>query len=386
MKSNEPTLDPSSDATADPASPPLIYGADTSTAAFVDFFADGPINRPVLIGEMADLDRFFGGLDARSEASYGVSQFFANGGHRAWIVRTGDGGHASADQLLAALETLDRLMLEGFSLLSLPATANLSPDDAARVHARALAFAARKHALYLLDAPPSVDTVDAMLDWVAGVPNADAAHAAAYFPRLTMPDPLNGNQPRDVGSSGTLAGIYARIASTDGVWRAPAGTETKLLGAEPTTALTELDSQRLTARGVNTLRVRKDARPVVWGARTLAPDTEWRYVQVRRFMSYVEASLEQGLEWAVAEPNDEDLWTAVRQSVHYFLAKEYMRGACDGYLMSEAFFVRCDRTTTSQADVENGVVNVVVGVAPLVPTEFVILRIQLRAGQNVGGG
>ena len=153
-------------------------------------------------------------------------------------------------------------------------------------------------------------------------------------------------------------------------------------------ALPDGDIRRLAAVGVNALRALPGAGPVVWGSRTLHrgdADPEWTYLPVRRLALFIEESLDRGTRWAVFEPNDEALWGRIRRDVEAFLATLFRQGALEGPTPQQAYFVRCDRTTTTQADVDRGIVNVVIGFAPLRPAEFVVVRLQQLAGQPGDG-
>jgi phage tail sheath protein FI len=208
-----------------------------------------------------------------------------------------------------------------------------------------------------------------------------------YFPRIRVPDPLNGNRLRDVGPSGTMAGIYARTDGQRGVWKAPAGVEAVLrnvldLGVK----LSDADNGVLNPVAVNALRQFPVYGRVSWGARTLegadARASEWKYVPVRRFALFLEESLYRGLQWVVFEPNDEPLWAQIRLNVGAFLHNLFRLGAFQGASPRDAYFVKCDAETTIQNDIDLGIVNIIVGFAPLKPAEFVIIKIQQIAGQS----
>src|SRR5690606_17472540 len=198
-------------------------------------------------------------------------------------------------------------------------------------------------------------------------------------------DPLNENRPREVAASGTVAGVYARTDATRGVWKAPAGTEASLRGASLAVNLSDGQNGQLNPRGINAFRAFPVYGRVVWGARTLRGDDmladEYKYVPVRRLALYIEESLFQGLQWVVFEPNDEPLWSQIRLNVGAFMQTLFRQGAFQGRSPREAYFVRCDRTTTTQNDIDRGVVNILVGFAPLKPAEFVVLQLQQIAGQ-----
>ncbi len=216
---------------------------------------------------------------------------------------------------------------------------------------------------------------------------------AVYFPRLQMPDPLNGFNPREVAASGTIAGIYARTDANRGVWKAPAGTEANLINATVATDalnvpihLTDQDNGGLNPYGINAIRNFPIFGTVVWGARTLngadAAASQWKYIPVRRLALYVEQSLLQGSKWIVFEPNAEPTWAEIRKQFKGFLQTLFLQNAFQGQSPDQAYFVRCDSSTTTQADIDSGVVNIQVGFQPLMPAEFVVINIQQMAGQS----
>jgi phage tail sheath protein FI len=214
----------------------------------------------------------------------------------------------------------------------------------------------------------------------------DAINAAFYFPWLHAPDPLRDNSSELYPPCGFIAGLYARTDATRGVWKAPAGTDAALVGASSLrTVLTDLESGTLNARAVNCLRSFRTHGNVAWGARTLRGSddlgSEWKYVPVRRTALFIEASLHRGTQWVVFEPNDELLWAQIRLNVGAFMQSLFRQGAFQGTTPREAYFVKCDAQTTTPSDIDVGVVNILVGFAPLKPAEFVVLRMQQLAGQ-----
>jgi phage tail sheath protein FI len=182
---------------------------------------------------------------------------------------------------------------------------------------------------------------------------------------------------------GFVAGIFARSAPGGRVWQQPAGLKASLTGAIGLDVpVSETEIARLNARGINGLRIVPPAGIVVWGARTLGGDAdpEWRYVAVRRTALLIEQSLSRGTQWAALEPNDALLWQRLRRDVEAFMQGLFGQGAFQGNTPNHAYFVKCDGRTTTQADIINGVVNILVGFAPLKPAEFVVIRIQQMAG------
>ena len=209
---------------------------------------------------------------------------------------------------------------------------------------------------------------------------------ATYFPRLVIPDPLQDYREKNVGASGTMAGIYARTDTDVGIWKAPAGIAAVLRGAQVAVKLNDDKNGILNPLGINVLRSFPIYGNISWGGRTLAGadalQSEWKYINVRRLMSYIEESLYQSLKWAVFEPNDEILWGKIRVQVASFLQRLFSDGAFQGSDPGSAFFVQCDGSTTSPVDIDMGVVNVRVGVAPVKPAEFIVLQVQQMAGQS----
>ena len=180
--------------------------------------------------------------------------------------------------------------------------------------------------------------------------------------------------------------MYAATDGSLGVWKAPAGINAALNTAQGLTyQLTDLENGLLNPLGMNCLRTFPVYGNVVWGARTLAgADTlasQWKYIPVRRAALYLEESLYRGLQWAVFEPNDEPLWSAIRLNVNSFMQTLFQKRAFQGQTPDEAYFVKCDSETTTQTDIDNGIVNVLVGFAPLQPAEFVVIQIEQLAGQ-----
>ncbi len=248
-----------------------------------------------------------------------------------------------------------------------------------RVLVDAIAYAIERRAMVILDPPFAWHTVD---DAAAGVANyIESRDAALYFPRLSHPDPLRMGRLRDFSPSGAAAGMLARLDLVQGFWRSPAGNQATLSGT-PTISITKPDIERLNPLGVNCIRNLPGRGTVVWGARTRAgsADAEWKYVNVRRTALFLEESIKRGLEWAVFEPNQQSLWTRVRSQVDNFLYGVYRQGAFPGNRPQDAYFVRCGPDTMTQVDIDSGQLIVLVGFAPIRPTEFLILRIAVRLG------
>jgi Bacteriophage tail sheath protein len=285
---------------------------------------------------------------------------------------------------------LDKV-LPTFNLLVIPGITDPG------VLAEGVAYAERKRAFYIMDSPPNWD-VDAPstgaspnspVDDLGLLPVPVSTNAAIYFPWLQTTD-LVTNSPSTSPPSGFVAGIYAQEDAVRGVWKSPAGLETALngaLGVVPTGVMTDAQQGVLNGNGINCLRQFPSLTPVVYGARTLAYrdqalQAQWGYVAVRRMALFLEQSLYTNLTWAVFEPNDTPLWNAITQEVSAFMLSLFRQGAFAGTAPSQAFLVKCDNTTTTQTDIDNGIVNILVGFAPLKPAEFVIVQIAQLAGQG----
>jgi phage tail sheath protein FI len=232
-----------------------------------------------------------------------------------------------------------------------------------------------------------VDTLPEATAWLAARGALRSPNAAAYFPRIRAADPLDNNRQRSFGNAGAMAGLYARTDSARGIWKAPAGTEAVLRGVQALDVqLTDGENGVLNPLGLNCLRNFPAFGPLAWGARTLAGSdqaaSEWKYVSIRRLALFLEESLYRGTQWVVFEPNDEPLWAQIRLTIGAFMNTLFRQGAFQGRSPREAYFVRCDSTTTTQADIDLGIVNIIVGFAPLKPAEFVIVKLQQMSGQG----
>ncbi|MEK9141321.1 MAG: phage tail sheath subtilisin-like domain-containing protein [Nitrospirota bacterium] len=499
-----------------------ITGVATSIAAFVGWVSKGPTDRAELVLSWSDFERKFGGLDARSLLGYAVSQFFANGGQRAYIIRLVMNGSATAaDNAQSGTVTLDGklavtakspglwsddyaivtkkrvddptrfqlkvanvkqnkqgIAVEVFENLSLnttdsrhvvnvlknessligaavvgtatdpptdtlipttgtnageiPASAKLTggsdgkvlnPTDAEFSTVGKLSLPSGTDGVFLLDrvdlfnllcvpglTDPAVlgnlqkfcrdrrafliaDCAQAakLDDFSASGPNSNltgdnAINAAFYFPWVTASDSLQENRPGEYPPCGFVAGLYARTDSNRGVWKAPAGTEASLTGVLGVkTALTNDENGVLNPKAVNCIRNFPVYGTVLWGARTLQGNdergSEWKYIPVRRTALFIEESLYRGTQWVVFEPNDEPLWAQIRLNIGAFMHNLFRQGAFQGTTPRDAYFVKCDKETTTQNDINLGIVNIVVGFAPLKPAEFVIIKLQQMAGQ-----
>jgi phage tail sheath protein FI len=282
------------------------------------------------------------------------------------------------------LEALEKVDL--FNLLCIPPQ-KLGDDQETdkAVYKKAMAYCAKRRAMLIVDPPKAWNDVSKVKLDDLDLTGPAARNAAVYFPRVKANDPLLG-QTSSFVPSGMVAGVMARTDVTRGVWKAPAGVDAALNGAQGlTVTLTDLENGLLNPIGINCLRTFPIIGTVIWGARTLRGadllGDEYKYVSVRRLALFLEESLFRGLQWVVFEPNDEPLWAQIRLNVGAFMHSLFTQGAFQGGSPRDAYFVMCDKTTTTQQDINTGIVNVVVGFAPLKPAEFVVLKIQQMAGQ-----
>lgn len=349
-----------------PAVPPPILGVATSTTGLAGEAAHGPVEQAALVTSLAEFEQLFGGPQPGQELFLAVSLFFLNGGRRAWIVRLGARSAAGIRRGLAALDAVDDL-----GLLCL---AGLSGGTALG----AAATYARSREMFFVGEPAG--TRQATLTAVRVIRAADRGHAAVFFPRLRVRDPLQPSSTVLCGSSAAVAGLLARTDTERGVHAFAVGTGARVQGAVGLAAsVGDKAAATLRGRGVNAIRQVRNHGIVVWGARTVGgrgPAEDWKYVPVRRTALYLEESIERGIEWVDFEPNDEPTWRAVRGTVATFLMQTFQEGAFAGVTPEEAFFVRCGSDTTTQSDIDNGVVVIEIGFAPFRPGEFVTFRIR----------
>jgi phage tail sheath protein FI len=209
------------------------------------------------------------------------------------------------------------------------------------------------------------------------------SYGAVYLPWVRTPDPTGQSaEPILVPPSGFVAGLYAKTDGRVGVWKAPAGTAVALGGAVGLAVpFTDVQQGNLNPININVIRQFAGAGAVLWGARTITADPEWTYIPVRRMAIFLRVSIYRGIQWAVFEPNDEDLWASLRLNINSFMMTLFRQGAFQGATPSQAFFVKCDSETTTQDDINLGIVSVLVGFAPLKPAEFVVVKISQKVGQ-----
>jgi phage tail sheath protein FI len=270
-----------------------------------------------------------------------------------------------------------------FNLMILPKNAGATAVVQSALWSKASIFCQGRRAFLLMD-PQATWTTPQLA--VTGMPGLRAGlvkdYSAIFYPNLTLNE--NGSNVQ-IGPSGAIAGLMARIDGTRGVWKAPAGTEADIRGISGLEyRFSDGDNGFLNPRGVNTIRIFPNGI-VNWGARTMDGDddfaSEYKYIPIRRTALFIEESLYRGLKWVVFEPNDEPLWAQIRLNVGAFMHNLFRQGAFQGTKKQDAYFVKCDSETTTQNDINLGIVNIWVGFAPLKPAEFVILYLQQMTGQ-----
>lgn len=292
-------------------------------------------------------------------------------------------GDAAKKEGMFALEKADM-----FNLLCVPADTRggTLPKD---VNEAAALFCKKKRAVLIVDPPADWD---AKPNEAAGsvktkqlaapiISLAAADHAAVFFPRLIKPDPLRNGQRDVFPPCGAVAGVIARTDVNRGVWKSPAGMGATIAGVDGLTVkMTDEENGLLNPLGVNCLRSFPGIGVTVWGARTLKGSDQladdYKYLAVRRLALFIEESLFRGTQWVVFEGNDEPLWAQIRLSVGSFMQRLFKQGAFAGASPRDAYFVKCDASTTTPDDQNRGVVNILVGFAPLQPAEFVVISIQ----------
>jgi phage tail sheath protein FI len=401
-----------------------IEGVSTSTTAFAGVTRQGPFytgpsddgggdrreELPELLTSFTDFERIYGGIaDLATGTNYlahAVRAFFDNGGRRLFVSRVvpqalredaklgrapkeghADGadrlGDVNADDYGEALRAFERN--EDVSIVAAPDAAAQANESVRRaVNDRLITHVSRHRAyrIAVLDTPRDQTPTQAL----EVRSRVNSHRAALYYPWVVVANPL---APGDKATpaeltlppSGFICGIYARTDVQRGVWKAPANEV--VLGALRFESNINLAQQELlNAAGVNCLRFFRGRGYRVWGARTASLDPEWKYVNVRRYFDYLERSIDRGTQWVVFEPNGERLWAHVTQLVSSFLYNEWVSGALVGTSSKEAFFVRCDRSTMTQDDLDNGRLICLIGVAAIKPAEFVIFRIGQKTADS----
>lgn len=384
-----------------------IQAVGTSTAAFVGVApkADEKVNQPTPVNNWSEFMATFvpqpeekngtakqppakNGQTMRWELAHAVYGFFLNGGTRCYIVNIGTDPKASLQDGLRTLERVDEV-----AIVAAPGYTDPAAYDAVLTHCEQ-----QGDRVAILDAPLEVPQVDQLKN-VAAVSTgtnkeaprglrprmSDRGYGAFYFPWITIADPFAAGRPTNVAPSGFMAGIWARTDATRGVHKAPANEIVR--GAlNVNYRVTDAEQAELNNNGVNVIRFFMTEGIRVWGARTLAPSSgEYRYLNVRRLVNMIKESIEESMRWVVFEPNDMTLWKSIQRDVGAFLLLLWRDGALMGETPERAFFVKCDAETNIKATIDLGIVNTVIGLAPVKPAEFVIFQISQSVNETQVG-
>ncbi|WP_298451461.1 phage tail sheath subtilisin-like domain-containing protein [uncultured Marinobacter sp.] len=359
-----------------------IAGVPTSITLFIGMARQGDLNRPTIIRGFGEFEQIFGVDVSYGEIALQVKQFFLNGGSKAIVVRI-EGDDGNTPELVDyenAFSTVES-EVDTFNLLTLPRGLAQTDDQRQQLWGTASVFCQRQRAFLIVDPQGDWQTAAEAAAGVAEMRIGNVIdHAAIYWPRT-----MAASSTLPIDPAGTIAGIMSRTDTQRGVWKAPAGKDAAILGVTGLEhVITSADNSITNPQGINALR-QFAGGAMVWGARTMAGfehsgESEYKYISVRRTALFIEESLSRGLELAMTEPNGERLWAQVRIAVSAFMHSLFQLGAFQGAKASEAWFVRCDSSTTTQSDIDLGRVNLLVGFAPMRPAEFVVLKIQQSLG------
>ena len=358
------------------AQPKPIEGVPASTAGFIGPCHKGSIKRAILVTSLAGFERTYGGrrrlqLDGGALMPnytwHAVRAFFKEGGHRLYVARVPRWRARDCENALKCLEAAEEI-----SILAAPGSTfgNQHGGEATAIANALLEHVERmRYRFAVLDSGPgqSIENVRAIRAGFA------STRAALYYPWVRVKDPMNGRL-LSLPPSGFIAGIYARVDLARGASKPP-GNEVVKLAVGLDHEVTDASLTVLNRESINSIRAFGPRDFRVSGGRTLSADPDWKYVNVRRYFAFLEASIDKGTQWAVFEPNGEPLWAKIRRAVQDFLTNEWRAGGLPGSRPEEAFFVKCDRSTMTQADLDQGRLICLVGVAVVRPAEFVIFRI-----------
>ncbi|MCR2792315.1 phage tail sheath subtilisin-like domain-containing protein [Microbacterium sp. zg.Y625] len=413
-----------------------IEGVGTNVAAFLGQAndADARAGIPTAVNNWTQYTNVFGSTGPSTPLTLAVHGFFLNGGQRCYVLNLGEGGSITGTPSrpgISALEPIDEI-----AIVAAPGYTDAASYDAVLSHCELM-----KDRVAVIDIPETVDdlndlTVPATASGTStaeppsssasssessgasssssdvggdadAVGDADepppppaprraAASArdtglaprqsewgAAYGPWPWVVDPLTGTLVL-APPSGHVAGVWARTDASRGVHKAPAN-ETLRGAVDLKYAWTPSEQGLLNTSGINAIRIINGSIRI-WGARTLAgSSSEWRYLPVRRLFAFAEESIQQGTGWVVFEPNDVTLWNAVSRDIRAFLRRLWRDGALFGTSEREAFYVKCDRETNPEEDVDAGLLTALVGMAPVKPAEFIVFKVSQYAAGSAGG-
>ncbi len=361
-----------------------LEAARTSVTAFIGPAEQGPADEAIEIAGYAEFCKVYGEISDKFPLSHAVRQFFENGGETAIIIRVTNTGFAEPALSIRqqGLWALDKI--ESFNLLAIPPF-EFGRDVDARSLRTALAYCKSRRAILLVDPRSDWSMPVSVLDPERGVESLGLrdANAVLYYPNILFPSASKGGKAIACAPCGAMAGLIARTDASKAVWKAPAGVEASIQGADGLERKISLAQNRLLNQaGINCLRSFAKTGIVSWGARTLdgadALGSDWKYLPLRRVALMIEETIDSGLTWVSYQENGEALWAGITDTLEEFLFQLFREGAFQGSNLNEAFFARCDETTNSEADVESGLVNIQVGFAALKPAEFTLLNFKAQ--------
>jgi uncharacterized protein len=363
-----------------------IEGVMTSTTGMVGLTQKGPLNQPTLVTSFLEFKRLFGGYLDISYGDYrylphAVEGFFQNGGKRVYINRVALIDGVISDETIIGKDSSEPNQrtglwtfngIEEIKILAIPNGTSLKIHNAMIKHCENL-----KNRFAVLD-PKKCSSLDEIRNQRILY---SSSYAALYYPWVKIRHPDTG-EILSIPPSGHICGIYARTDLQRGVYKAPANEVIEgVLGPEQ--QINKAQQDMLNPLGVNCLLEFSGRGFRVWGARTTLNDPLWKYINLRRLFLYLEESIKKGTQWVVFEPNNEKLWAKVIQTVSQFLTTLWKDGALMGTTPKEAFFVKCDLSTMTQGDIDNGRLIMLIGVAPIKQAEFVVFRVSQWQGGSV---
>lgn len=355
-----------------------IAGVEIDATAFIGPTLgglDGNVATPV--HSFLEFEQRFGGtgplVDGNGNnvvnyVAHGAKVFFENGGRKLFVAATPNWSVADFERALTALESVADI-----GLVAAPGYSTLAVDNYPAMSSAMVRHAEKmRHRFALIDPPPGRRGFD-----LVHLRNQFSSNQAVMYTPWVCVDDTSSSSTVTLPPSPFVAGIIARVDLQRGIYQAPANELIKgAIGLEQ--EITDQEQSLLHPLGINALRYLSDKGYLVWGARTLSDDPEWKYVNVRRYFVYLEQSISRGIQWAVFEPNAEALWDQLRQSISDFMYSEWQRGGMQGAKTDEAFFVRCDRSTMTTQDLSDSRTICMVGFAPTKPAEFIIFRVVLE--------
>jgi uncharacterized protein len=370
--------------------PQSIEQLDTSTTAFIGTATTGPVLKPTLIKSWNDYKVLFGNFESKYYLSGAVYAYFQNGGQRAYIVRVANAPAPNApllkpkivnqnEYLSAAGKTLPFVdyasglaaleKIEGISLVAIPGQTDLQTQTALIKHCEKMLYR-----FAILDSKyPAGDSGGTSVQEQISKLSSAKGHAALYYPWIDIQDPVSG-KPVCIPPSGAIAGLYVRNDIERGVQLAPSNIAVNgILSLEKNVTQNEQDQFDLS--GINVIRYFSGRGYLVWGSKTLSKDGIWKSISVRRLSMNIEESIYKGTQWTVFEPYNEALWARMTAVVDNFLEQMWINRALQGDKPEKAYFVKCDRSTMTQLDIDNRRLICQIGIAAAKPGDFVILRI-----------